>query len=375
MKPFKVTSFRTSEHKALQLAARELGHGLQTRSPAELASIRREVSEIAADATSEYSRGFLDALEHVLAGLSAEVKHRRAVAEDAASTRRRKNASRVLLALHAGCETPSAIAEKANLKLPTVSSELSALEDELLVEQVERSPGEDLRRAPRALTIRGMQVAEELARSRVSPTAEAARDLAPVFVSFITHLADESYLAPQRFEEVAIERLGPVNGAFVCDQFMRHAESQRVISVTNSAITLTGPFYGKRLRDLLNEALSRHKNAVLLEPIKQLAATAAICLRATTAMRDHWCTVLSFHQMRNVFAWCRDDARAEHLPSPAGPYRIVWENPAVMTRDLNDPDLHPYLSKAKGQHCYVATADQLPPGVERIDLDASYIDR
>lgn len=372
MKPFKVASFRTSERKPLHLAARELGHGLQTRSQSELASIRRELSEVADGTPDEYARGFLDAIEQVLAGLSAEVKHRRAVAEDVAATHLRKNATKVLLALHAGCGLPSEIAEKTRLNLPAVSNELSELEREHLVERVERAAGGDQRTSPRALSIRGMQVADHLTRAQVSPAAEAARDLAPVFVSFINQLADESYLAPLRFEEAAIERLGTINGPFVCAEFMRHAERQRMISFTNSAITLTSPFYRGRLRDLLEDALSSER-AALLEPMKQLADTAAVCLRATTAMRDRWKMALSFHRMRNVYAWCRDDARAQQLPSPGGPYHVVWENPEVMTRDLEDHGLRPFLSKATRRLCYLATDLQLPQGVERIELDAHHV--
>jgi DNA-binding MarR family transcriptional regulator len=369
MKPFKVASLQTPERKQLQLAARELGHGLQLRSRGELASIRRGLSEVATSDTSEYAQGFLDAIEHVLAGLSAELKHRSAVAEDAASTRLRKNASKVLLALHAGCNRPTEIAEKTLLKPPAVSTELAELERELLVERVERAPGEDQRMSPRALTIRGMQVADELTRTQVSPAAEAARDIAPVFVAFINHLADESYLAPQHFEALAIERLGPVNGMFVCKEFMKHAESQQVISMTNSALTLTSPFYRRRLRDLLDPR-SKDGDATLLEPMRRLGGDTAICLRATTAMRDHWKAVLSAHGMRNVFPWCRDDARAQQLPSPGGPYHIVWENPEVMTRDRDEKELRPFIEKATRQLCYVATDLQLPPGVDRIEFDA-----
>ena len=372
MKAFKVASFRDSERRSLQLAARELGHGLQTRSQSELATIRRELSEVAEGVAGEYQRGFLDALEHLLAGLSAEVKHRRAVSDDAASARLRKNAMKVLLALHSGCDLPSQVAEKTGLRLPTVSNELAELEREELVERVEPSAGEDQRTSPRALTIRGIQIADHLTRTQASPTAEAAKDLAPVFVSFINQLADESQLARNRFEEVAITYLGAVNGLFVCDAFMKQAERQRIISVTNSAITLTTPFYRRRLRDLLQDAASSDR---LLQPVKQLASSAAICLRATTAMRDQWMVALSRHDMRNVFVWCRDDARAEQLPSPLGPYHIVWENPQVMTRDLEERFLHPFLSKATRQLSYVAPTEWLPPEIERLEFDAYHLSR
>ncbi|MGD9712738.1 MAG: hypothetical protein AB7V46_11795 [Thermomicrobiales bacterium] len=79
---FKVVSFRTAEPRALKLAARELGHGLRTRSCEELAAIRGELSSIAPERENEYMRGFLDAVEHLLTGYSAELKHQESVTDE-----------------------------------------------------------------------------------------------------------------------------------------------------------------------------------------------------------------------------------------------------------------------------------------------------
>jgi DNA-binding MarR family transcriptional regulator len=373
LKPFKVTSFRTLDRKALQLAGRELGHGLLARSPSELASIRGELSGIAEEAKSEYAQGFLDAIEHLLAGHSAELKHRRDVTEDVKTTHLRRNATKVLLALHAGCQLPSEIADKTGLKASAVSTELLELEREHLVERVELAAAEDQRKLPRALTIRGLRVVEELARGQVSPAAEAARELAPLFVTFMNRLADESCLAPVRLKEIAIERLGVVSGAFVCDEFLKHADQQRIILFTNSMITETSSLYRRRLRDVLLGAMSPPAPLpAVLEHMKHLASEADVCLRATVAMRNHWQMALSMHGIRNVHPWCLDDARVEQLPLPAGDYQIVWENPQVMTHDLDDHQLRPYVEKAKRRHCYVTSGIQLPHDVERIVLDARH---
>lgn len=373
MKSFKIASFRTSDRKALQLSAREFGHGLQNRTPSELANARRELAQVAEGLDDEFARGFFSAIESLLAGLSSELKHRNAVAQDVASLR--KNASKVLAALHSGSELPSQVAEKSGLSAPAVSTELAELEREHLVERMRPRPGEDQRTSPRALTIRGMQVAEEVMRTAVSPTAEAARDLVPVFVSFINRLSDETFLAPQRFKEMAVARLGEASGAYVCDEFLRHAEQQRTISFTNSAFALTSALYGRRIYDLLQDALWSPEPPFMLKAVHSLASKAAVWLRATTGSREQWQVALSKHSMRNIHAWCLDDARTEQLPLPQGEFQIVWENPEVMSRDLDDTMLHSFVSGAARRHCYVAAGVHLPPGIERIEFDAPYVGR
>ncbi|HWU88977.1 MAG TPA: hypothetical protein VN253_17045 [Kofleriaceae bacterium] len=373
MKAFDVAAFAAADRRQLQRAARELGHGLYTRSPGELARIRGELAELAERPTTDHARGFLEAIEHLLAGASAEAKHRRSIAEDVSTARLRKNAVKILLALNAGCELPSKIAEKAGLKLPAVSTELSELEEEGFVETLAPRDGEDRRTSPRGLTMRGLRVAEELVKTEVSPAAEATRELAPVFLSFLDRLADESCVGRDRFREIAAARLGPVDGQFVSDEFLALATCKRILSHVGSAFTLTSASYSRRWLDSLDEALRSPTRSPPLQQLVELAGSGEVWLRATAALRDRWFVALRRHQIRNVRPWCFDDARTEQLPTPTGSYLVVWENPEIMTHDLGAEGLRAFVTAAARRYCYATPDLQLPPEVERLAFDAYHV--
>jgi DNA-binding MarR family transcriptional regulator len=375
VKAFDVAAFAATDRGQPQRAARELGHGLLTRPPAEIARIRRELAELAEQATTDRARGFFDAIEHLLAGASAEAKHRRNVDEDVNTARLRKNAVKILVALHAGCELPSKIAEKTGLKLPAVSTELGGLEEEGFIDTLEPREGEDRRTSPRSLTMRGLRVAEELLKTEVSPTAEAVRELAPVFLSFIDRLADEGCVGRDRLREIAAARLGPVNGQFVSDEFLLQAISRRVVSHVGSAFALTAASYSRRWLDALDEVLrSTTQSSPVLQQLVDLSRTGEVWLRATAALRDRWFVALRKHQIRNVRPWCFDDARTEQLPVPAGGYIVIWENPEIMTHDLGVESLRSFVTAASRRYCYAELDLPLPPEVERLTFDAHHVE-
>ncbi len=375
MKPFDTAAFASADPRQLQRAARELGHGLHTRSPGELARIRRELAQRAQVAETDYTRGFREAIEHMLAGASAEAKHRRAIADDVNTARLRKNAVKVLLALHADHDVPSSIAEKTGLKLPAVSAELTELEREGFVERLEPAAGEDQRTSPRVLTGRGSRVTEELMKTEVSPTAEAARELAPVFASFISRLTDEGCVTREHLGRLAAARLGSVSGAFVCDEFLRHAQALYFVSSARSVFTLTNLLYAQQWADSLNAALRSREMPPVFQQLVNLARHATVWLRTTRSIRGPLSVALRQHDIRNVHPWSLDDARSEQLPVPTGDYFMIWGNPEVMSHDLGLEHFRELVARATRRYCYVMDDARLPPNIERLDFDADLIDR
>jgi len=374
MKPLKISNFRHQERKVLQVSTRELGHGLQTRTAAELASIRGELADICMDEKDDYRRGFLDAIEHLIAGYAAEAKHRAAISEDLATSKLRKNAAKILLALHAGADLPTDIAKHAKLSLPAVSAELKSLREEGFVEQVESEDGQDQRKSPRALSIRGALLARALSQEAVSPTAEAARELAPIYISFIGLLSDQLCLGEQQLRGIATDRLGKTSGAFVFDEFLRHAAEQQLVSVESSVLTLTGPRFTLRWKDVLQSVIGTKRKNAVLEQVKQISTSAEVCFRTKTSIRDECQVAFSEYGMKNVHPWCMEDVRADQIPIPKGQYHIIWSSPDILFSDLNNASLDALLGQASGRHCYASSDYQLPTNIQRLDLDANYVD-
>jgi DNA-binding MarR family transcriptional regulator len=287
----------------------------------------------------------------------------------------RKNAAKVLLALHAGHDVPSSIAEKTGLKLPAVSAELSELEREGFVERLEPAAGEDQRTSPRTLTGRGAHVSEELMKTEVSPTAEAARELVPVFASFISRLTDEGCVTREHLDRLAAARLGPASGAFVCDEFLRQAQALHFVSHARSVFTLTTLLYAQQWADSLNTAIRSRDMPPVFQQLVKLAGNTTVWLRTTRLIRDRLSVALRRHDIRNVHPWSFDDARSEQLPVPTDDYLMIWENPEVMSHDLGVEHFRELVARATRRYCYVMDNTRLPPNIERLDFDADIIDR
>lgn len=82
MKPFKTRAFATEDRNLYRIATRELGHGLQVRSLEELAAIRSQLFMACDGEASEHRRAYIEAIDDVLAGYTAEAKHRIELARD-----------------------------------------------------------------------------------------------------------------------------------------------------------------------------------------------------------------------------------------------------------------------------------------------------
>jgi len=374
MRPIVTTApFIVRDRPRMAEEAQGVGHALLARGPREVAALRGDLAEIADScADDSYERGFLDAIEHVLAGFTAEATHRRVLDEGAAAVRPRRNATKVLVALHGGCDLPSQVSAATGLKAPTVSTTLAELESEGLVERLAPAGSGDQRTSPRRLTIRGMHVAERLASKSSSPAVEAARSMAPLFIEFYKRLSDESLLPRERFAEIAAARIGGTTAAAIGDMFLEQAAAERVISITDGVVSFTTGVIKKLVSDALREALHVSEPPPLFQRLRDFAGGASVCLRTTTAMRDDWSVALSCHDMlRQVRPWCADDARTEQLPVLDGPYVMLWDMPAMIDDDLADAHLRPIVSGAIRRGCVAPTMVELPAGVDRVSLEAA----
>ena len=368
------------EARTMDAAARQLGRDFASHETGDLRELQREVVALAAGLderesaeVAAYRRGFLRALEMMAAGYEGQrIKATRDRA-DLAVIRSRRHWCDVLSAIKEGRHTQKEIHESTAIPTSTLSKVVTAMTNAKLVARRRREGAEDLRLHPLELTARGADACGRLFTDLHAPledTVEAA-------VAGVTAIIERGR-APLSAIQHEFRHLGEVR-AVRATEIVTRVLSARCLAIVDRSRSVVANVHevdrdllrafedalrtrtdlGARAFELAErDALAARDLPDIVKQWMALSAGDKLIVR-TSGRFNHW------EIIQKTFGPVNLEIIRESMPLPPAPdertpFRMLWENAAVLQRDKerHGPWLDSIMSRARALNIYGEGAEQ-----------------
>lgn len=357
--------------RTMEAGARQLGRDFGAHEVGDLRALQREIATLATshDAESEaaaFARGFLQALELVASGYEGHrIKSTRDHA-DLAAIRSRRHWHRVLGAIKEGHQTLTAIHEATGIPTSNLSKVISAMVKARLLARRRRDDVEDLRMHPLELTVSGADVCARLFADVHAPLEETVA----AAVAGVTGILEQGR-TPLSAIEHEFRSLGRVRAERAAAIVARELRS-RCLAVVDKSLSVVANVKeadrdlllafedALRARDHFGSRAFALPDPELPDIVKQWKALSAgdrLIVR-TSGRFNHWEVILQTFGPTNAEI-IRESMPLPPAPDERTPFRMLWENAAVLRRDKerHGPWLTSVLSRARELNIYGAGAE------------------
>jgi DNA-binding MarR family transcriptional regulator len=307
--------------------ARDVGRQLAAhldRSKAWLLPFRRMTARLKPRRTSEYDRGFLDALELVATGFERQLDDAAADETELLELRSHQSWITLLRLIDQGTTRPSDLARKLDVSPSAVTRLVDELEEADLVTQTTHGKERPCRLTPRARVLLG-----RLPPAETSSAAEAVTDVVPAVVACMTALVRDRRVARDRFLDSMRHAhiANPAGVVAMLDASLRET-SWAVLDSDDNAWVAAEVELLDRLQQHLKLAC-QNKPGTVLDQLARLAHRGEVILRISSGISTWDSAVGRLGPIRVI----RDDELKWAPPLLTGEFQIVYESPSLLKVD------------------------------------------
>jgi DNA-binding transcriptional ArsR family regulator len=349
------TLLQSGEAAQRSAAARELGRTLAARSSGGwLVQFRKLAARLLRAPSSDYERGFLEALELVATGFERQVSEIRADESELARIRTRAHWSPALHMLSRGALRPVELSARLGISKSQVSKLIDELEDAELVTQVA-----DGKERPCMITSRARVLLEKL-------PADAERlepeKLVPAVVQCVGMIARDGRVGRGRL--LAMMQRGLTDAAPHVLELLGKSLRESSFGFHDDDDALVAPELELQTRIATHLALAcSGKHSSLIRRLEELTAESPVLLRIADGMNE-W-DVLAAQRLKGLQVIRRHDL--ELLPpSPDKRFQMVYGSPSLVVEDLKE-GRKALVQKASGR--YYLGVDFMPPIKDFLPID------
>lgn len=331
-----LTAIKDCGEDALPRLASGLGHAMPRRRPAQLRIFRSEVALLRSTQTSDYSRGYLDALLEVSAAFEREIALEVEADDAYEAVRRSPNLVTLIRALRTPA-TPTELASTLRRDKAQVSRELKQLCDHELAETLVVDG--DGRMRPHRLTALGKAVSARLGQTITQDT----REILFASVCALANVVQRRSQARMWTERLLTRRAiaSHVDPDELFQVTMQIGSSLGLVAMTGNRIA--GNTFEEELRTWLNrKAWSEIRREVLMPVLEDLPEGGQLWIRSRGPMFALWKLKVAEEMQHDTdpLASVRlvEDSDA-HLfyDEPSQPYALLYDSLAGYHGDRKEP--------------------------------------
>jgi DNA-binding transcriptional ArsR family regulator len=325
-----------------EAAARSLGRNLAANGSGEwLDKFRRLASKLLKTASTDYERGFLDAMELVATGFERQSSEDGVDEKDLVRIKSRAHWLATLKYLAKGSLRPSDLAERLNVHRSHVSRLLDELEESRLITRVQEGKERPCRLSPRARVMLGKLPDPEMLDAPSSAQIVGAvfrcigvlvRDGRAGRTRLLTTLRED-------LKERAPNVLDLISQSF--------KQSGLGIVDDDDALIAT--------EDELHSRISGHlslgcadKPSALIDQLKTLAQGGPLLLRAGDRQQE-WEVIVERHRL-DLRVLREQDIQLSALPD-SSEYGVVYESPSLVADDRRQAQRSSFIDSAQRRYC------------------------
>lgn len=360
-------SLESGEMARWAAVARDMGRHLAAqldRSKAWLRPFRRLTAGLRPHRSSDYERGFLEALELVATGYERQLDD--AAADETELLQLRAHPSWVAALRHIdhGVSRPSDLARKLGIVPSAVTKLIDELEDAQLVTQTSQG-----RERPCRLTPRARVLLPRLAPAEIDTAlAEAAAKVVPGVVACMTALVRDRRVARQRLLEcmrVTAQVDNPEQVLGVLDASL-HEASCAVLDGDDAWVATDVELFGRLQQHLM--LACRNRSGTIVDQLEALGGTEKVLLRVGNGVLTWDPAVASLGRVQVVHD---DELRYAPHPLPSE-FQIVYESPSLLVADRRQwPGWTAQaLAAANGRYVFGVAPGPAIPDFNLIEVDA-----
>lgn len=356
------TTFRllsSAETAHVAAGGRDVGALLARAESADLRAFRRRLDDLRRADAAEFQRGFLAAIEMVMAGHERERARRENVDADVEVIRTRKHWAAALRAVQRGATLPGEISSAIDLPRSRVAELLTELEEAGFLIHGERSDHRDRRTRPRRLTPRARIALAELGEHEVAPVALVVASVIECMALLVTRRRDSrarllEILAGNLGDAVGREALRALTDALRTASLATEQPDESIIAPTMEVQSLLDQMLRRALRGDTGfpaelELRSRERPLVL----------------RVASQRDEWDLLVRKYGLDRVHVRRDDELSAGTLPVG---YDALYECVPLVAVDRRTPSGKALISGAKTRAVIASPQEPVVPDFASIDI-------
>jgi orotate phosphoribosyltransferase len=324
--------------------ARDLGRHLAARSEGGwLLPFRRLVARLGPSRTSEYERGFLEALELVATGFERQIDDAAADETEVLQLRSRPNWIAALRHISQGTVRPIDLARRLDVSPSRITKLVDELEEARLVTQMMEGKERPCRLTPRARVLLGKLPPPDGDDALV---AKAVAEVVPAVVSCMGALARDRRVGRARLLETMGSALTVSRSTILALLDTALRDTSWAVLDKDDAWVATDAELLTRLQQHLALACQGRRGPIF-ERLAKLSERSDVVLRVGGSFLE-WDTAVS--ELTRIHVLREGDLRYAEPRSLSGEVQVVYESPSLLAADRRHRWMEQVIDRAIGRY-------------------------